>query len=307
MRSAAVAERPIPTMDRSALVPGPPTADRFWEMPNAFEADDDRARAADRFARRAQSIASLLDRRLKHTISAHDLSEKRLWAAHREMAEQHRRTAAPTPGDYWEKTAYPRAQRFLAEMVDVVAAEEEELTRAFQQFAFSVAEQTRRGAPAIDDNPLEQRRPTGGADIDLDTAIAVARSGVDEFVAAAAVGNRINEVGAWWQGKLRRKAIVVSMARLLVAPVGHYQIEVAAAEMRLLARPPWSLDDRLLSAFELAHSDLREHLSARRRDLHRRFEAMLEEAAGARRQATDRPRRRPQPDASSTTDAIELL
>lgn len=277
-------------------------------MPNASEHADERADASQRFARRAQSIASLLGHRLEMAMEAHDLSEKRLWAAHRDMVDLHRRGAAPTPIHYWETTAHPRAQRFLGEMIDAIAAEEEELMRAFQQFAFSIAERSRRNAPPTDDNPLDRRPSSGGADIDLATAVAVAQTGVDEFLEAAAVGNRINEVGAWWQGKLRRKAILATAGRLLITPVGRYDAEVAAAEMRLLEKPPWSLDDRLLSAYELAHSDLRDHVATRRSDLHRRFRAMLAEADGAGRRRADRPdpppRHRESRDAAA--DAIEL-
>lgn len=279
-------------------------------MANASDHDDERARASARFARRAQSIASLLGHRLDTAMATYDLTEKRLWAAHRDMAELHRWGGAPTPAGYWESTANPRAQRFLGEMIDVIAAEEEELMRAFQQFAFSIAERSRRDAPPTDDNPLNRDQPAGGSDIDLATAIAVAQAGVDGFVAAANVGARINEVGAWWQGKLRRKAILTAAGRLLTAPVGRYDAEVAAAEMRLLETPPWSLDDRLLSAFELAHSDLRDHIETRRSDLRRRVHAMLSEADGNARRRADKPdnrgRRRASPEAASESDAIEL-
>ena len=277
-------------------------------MPNAPEQSDEWADASHKFARRAQSIAGLLGHRLETTMSAHDLSEKRLWAIHRDMEDLHRRGGAPTPADYWEKTAYPRAQHFLSEMIDVIAAEEEELMRAFRQFAFSVAERSRLDSPSMDDNPLDRHSPVGGADIDLATAIAVAQSGVDEFVAAAEVGNRINEVGAWWQGRLRRKAILAAAGRLLVTPLGQCDVEVAAAEMRLLAKPPWSIDDRLLSAYELAHSDLRDHVAKRRSDLHRRIRAMLSEADGRGRRQGDPPRsqHKARPDGSSRADAIEL-
>lgn len=269
---------------------------------------DGRAHASVTFARRAQSIATLVARRLATAAAAHDLSEKRLWASHRDMADLHRCGGAPNPIDYWEKTAHPLAQRFLAEMIDVIDGEEEELVRAFQQFAFAVAERSRRDAPSMDGNPLDVQPPAGASDIDLATAIAVARTGVDEFVAAATVGNRINEVGAWWQGRLRRKAILVSAGRLLMTPVGRYDSAVAAAEMRLLAEPPWSLDDRLLSAYELAHSDLRDHVETRRRDLRRRFQAMLIEAAGGGRRRADQPRARQKDRTAGSwrADAIEL-
>ncbi|MDH4277842.1 MAG: hypothetical protein OEW83_07140 [Acidimicrobiia bacterium] len=283
-------------------------------MSYVAEHSDERAQAAEKFAGRAQSIATLLGHRLEAALSAHDLSEKRLWAAHREAAELHRRGGAPTPAEFWDKTAHPLSQHFLSEMIGVIAAEEEELMRAFHRFAFTTAERSRREAPTVDDNPLDRPRPSGGTDIDLATAVAIAQSGADDFIAAAAIGSRINEVGAWWQGKLRRRAIRATAGRLLITPLGRYDLAVSAAEMRLLGEPPWSLDDRLLSAFELAHSDLRDHLATRRNDLRRRFRAILEEADGASRRRVDRPqiqanpqtRRHAPPDTTSRSDTIEL-
>lgn len=283
-------------------------------MSHVAEHSDERAQAAEKFARRAQSIATLLGHRLEAALSAHDLSEKRLWAAHREVAELHRHGGAPSPAEYWDKTAHPLSQHFLSEMTEVLAAGEEELMRAFRKFAFAVAEQSRREAPTVDDNPLDRPPPSGGADIDLTTAIAIAESGSEEFLAAAAIGNRINKVGAWWQGKLRRRAILATAGRLLITPLGRYDLEVSASEMRLLGEPPWSLDDRLLSAFELAHSDLRDHVATRRNELRRRFRAILEEADGSSRRRADRPqaqstpqtRRLPPPDTASRSDTIEL-
>ncbi len=308
MRARSKRETAVTTMDRSALVPERTVADKKGVMPNRPEHSDDRAPAHDRFARRAQSIAALVARRLEATRSAHDLSERRLWAAHRDLIELHREGGAPTPTDYWEQSAHPRARHFLNEMMQVIAAEQEELLRAFQQFAVGIAERPGLAAPAREDDSAGHRCFPGQVDDTLAAAIAVAHAGVDEFITAASVGNKINEVGAWWQGKLRRKAILATAGKLLITPLGRYEIEVAAAEMRLLAEPPWSHDDRLLSAFELAHSDLRDHVATLRKDLHRRTRAMLTEAYGndGRRPSRSGRRDQPHPDQAPIVDAIEL-
>ncbi len=276
-------------------------------MQNAPDAPTSLHPADDRFRQRAASIAGLLSHRLETTLAAHDLTDKRLWTSHRKVAELYRHGRAPRPSDYWEKTAHPRAQRFLSEMTQVIADEQEELMRAYQQFAVDVVARPDFGA-AAGTRPDGRQPNAANADPILAAAVAVARAGVDEFTDAAAIDSRINEVGAWWQGKLRRKAIISSAGRLLFTPVGRYEFEVSAAEMRLLREPPWCLDDRLLSAFELAHGELRDHVADLRTELRRRTRAMLEQAHAKRRPPVDRShlRRSARSEQAPSVNAIEL-
>ena len=260
----------------------------------------------ERFSRRARSIAVLLGGRLDDTMARYGLSERRLWASHRDLAAQHRRGSAPTLTQYWENVAHPQAQLFLAEMLDVIADEHDEFRRAFQQFAAETAERRRPTSRAIDGGHVRWEPPGTGTDRELPADIAIACAGIDEFVTAAAVGAHINEVGAWWQGRLRRRAILATSGRLLVTPVGRFELEVSAAELRLLRQPPWSHDDRLLSAFELAHTSLRDHVCDMRSELNRWTSALLEEAYGSHRRVEPPPHRQeprtpPQP-ANETID-----
>ena len=129
--------------------------------------------------------------------------------------------------------------------------------------------------------------------------------GIDDFLAAASTANRINEVGAWWQGRLRRKAILTAAGRLLITPIERCELVVTSAEMDLLSGPPWCHDDRLLSAFELAHGDLRDHVARAGQELNRQAVAMIE----ASRRVDHRPGERfePGPDLEQRTAALETI
>lgn len=245
-------------------------------MPTAPDHSDDRTAAGDRFSRRAQSIAALLAHRLETALLLHDLSEKRLWAAHRTVARLHRQGLAPTPTRYWEETAQPEARRLLHEAMQIFEAERDELKKALQQFAITVGEQRRAEAMAVDHVTSDRYQPANGLDPAISVDLAVARNGIDVFLAAASTGGRLNEVGAWWQGRLRRRAILATAGRLLITPLERCELAVSAAEMKLLSGPPWCHDDRLLSAYEVAHSDLRDHVTRAGAGLERQARAMLE-------------------------------
>ncbi len=268
-------------------------------MPSESPPFENSSVAGDRFDRRAQSIATLLAHRLESTISLHDLTRKRLWATHRNIADLRRQGRAPTLSDFWEQTAHRQARHFLTEAVNVIDAEREELTKALQHYAISIAEQDRGTA---DGGPE-------AASATVERNMATAMAGIELVVGAATAISSINELGAWWQGRLRRAAIMATAGRLLFTPVGRFELEVSAAEMRLLDRPPWSHDDRMLSAFELAHSDLRDHLASARNELGRQARAMITQVhAGDATRRVDRyaSARSVQPEQSASIEAIEL-
>ena len=81
-------------------------------------------------------------------------------------------------------------------------------------------------------------------------------SAVDRVLDAIPPPDPINELGEWWQRRLHRGALVRSLPRLLLSGV-EAELVVGTAELALLDGPPWSHGDRLLSAFELAHSEIR--------------------------------------------------
>ncbi len=66
----------------------------------------------------------------------------------------------------------------------------------------------------------------------------------------------INDLGAWWQRRLRRAALLRSIPTIASNTPARAEFLIANKEMMLLDRPPWSHSDRLLSAFELAHGQI---------------------------------------------------
>ncbi len=67
----------------------------------------------------------------------------------------------------------------------------------------------------------------------------------------------LNRLGRRWQSQLRRAAIVSVLPRILISSARDAEDLIAAAEVKLLDQAPWAHDDRLLSAYELAHADVR--------------------------------------------------
>jgi len=142
-----------------------------------------------------------------------------------------------------------------------------ELTKALQQFATAIR--------------LEFRANGGSNDQDwsIDDLCEVAFQGIRRVVLTVRALNEIDDLGRWWQDRLRRKAVVSVASRILTSPLRHFELIVSAAEMDILERPPWSHDDRLLSAFELAHSELREYSMNLERELRRQARSMIDTIA----------------------------
>ncbi len=81
---------------------------------------------------------------------------------------------------------------------------------------------------------------------------------IGRVLEAVPSGHGIHDLGSWWHRRLRRAAVRRSLPALPRAwPAGRIDIVVGRAELELLDGPPWAHGDRLLSAFELAHSEIR--------------------------------------------------
>lgn len=98
----------------------------------------------------------------------------------------------------------------------------------------------------------------------IDAELApLARSGalvsVADVAAALPSTDEIDELGQWWQRRLRRAATLRALPDVAARRPGAAEITIAHHEMWLLDQPPWSHGDRLLSAFELAHAEIRRH------------------------------------------------
>ena len=92
---------------------------------------------------------------------------------------------------------------------------------------------------------------------------AVARTGdvlaVGDVVAALPSTAAIDELGRWWQRRLRRAAAMRALPDVAARLPGAAELTIAHHEMWLLDQAPWSHGDRLLSAFELAYAEIRRH------------------------------------------------
>ena len=66
----------------------------------------------------------------------------------------------------------------------------------------------------------------------------------------------INDLGSWWQRRLRRAAMMRSILAIATNTPARAEFLIANKEMALLDQAPWSHGDRLLSAFELAHGEI---------------------------------------------------
>jgi hypothetical protein len=223
--------------------------------------------AAQRFERRAESIATRLERQLEATASFHDLSKRQLLASHRSVLKLTRGGSVPTPQEFWEQTAQPQARNMFDAAQAAIDGEAGELNKALQQLATAIRLDIRANAGSIDE------------DWPIDELCEVAYRGIRRLVLTVRILNEIDELGRWWQGRLRRKATFSVAFRVLTSPLRHFELIVSTAEMALLERPPWSHDDRLLSAFELAHGELREYAMNLEQQLQRRARSMIDTVA----------------------------
>lgn len=206
------------------------------DVPAEFEA------AKRRLDRTAREVADRLQRGLRTAIERHDLGRDELMTAQRQIRVLRRAGLVPSPGDYWENTAVPRAEALVEAAIDVVDEETERLGEAIERFLVATSRSTLE--PWI--NGAEGRA-------------AIQRTGVsaiDLFLAAIPHAKGIDDLGEWWQRRLQRRAIARALPRLLVSR-STVETVIGEHEVALLDSPPWSHGDRLLSAFELGHAEIR--------------------------------------------------
>lgn len=141
----------------------------------------------------------------------YDIGRADLRATERAIRHLQRRSMAPSANEFWETTAWPRAQKLV-----------DETQRVIDRELAALADPAVRAL-------LEQALPT--------------TAGIDEL-------------GRWWQRRLRRAALVRALPSIAAQPPRSAGLVTSDHEMRLLDSPPWSHGDRLLSAFEVAHREI---------------------------------------------------
>lgn len=224
--------------DETSTRGGPGTEDAFGT--------GDRTESSGLFER-----TSLIEHRLKARLDnirrAHDLDWRTLLDSHREIAALHRMGVAPSPSEFWTSSASPAT----SELVDKACAAVDDEIVAFRRLVhqFSRAADAASRMAGYDPTPFDRAFTTS---VELLAGCALDRGPLDRL-------------GARWQARLHRSAHLASLPQTLLIPVKRADQVVARIEMGLLDQAPWAQDDRLLTAFELAHADIRSHLRDRLR------------------------------------------
>ncbi len=183
-----------------------------------------------------------LANRLRRALSMHDLNRQELLAAQRDVSRLKRIGALPGPTEYWQRSALPRAALMVDESMAAVVEEGQVLGEAIDRFL------TELDRPPLAEWADERLAPT---------ALTDATSGaIGQLIEAVPSATSIDALGSWWQRRLHRAAVVRAIPELM-SSLAEAELIIGRTEMQLLDRPPWSHGDRLLSAFELAHGEIR--------------------------------------------------
>ncbi len=204
-------------------------------------------RGIEYLLRETSDIEQRLRSRLDNVRRDHDLDWRTLAASHREVADLSRMKVAPSPAEFWVHTAGPATSPLVEKACQVIDEEVEEFRRVVYRFGQAVADESRDPGYTPDASDHAFARAVQ----------CLAGGGLDR--------TPLDRLGSRWQAKLRRSARAAAMPRSLLMPVRRADELVARIEMELLDQAPWAQDDRLLSAFELAHADVRSHLRERLR------------------------------------------
>lgn len=193
-------------------------------------------------------MAERLEARLELAADEYGLERRELMAAQHQLRRLRRAGLAPSPNDYWESTAVPRAELLVEHSVDAIVEEWARLDEAIERFLTATSRSTlepwisgAEGRAAI--------QQTGTA-------------AIDRLLTASPSSAPIDELGEWWQRQLHHRAVVRAIPRLLTTRRPADAI-IAAVELELLDASPWCYGDRLLSAFELANTEIRTQASDR--------------------------------------------
>ncbi len=150
-----------------------------------------------------------------------------------------RNGSAPGIDDFWTTTAEPMAQPLLDTCLEAI-------DECFDMVA--------AGVQRTDFGPGEH-----------DVAIAERASEIWSTVTFDPTG--LNELGQKWQRRLHRHATPKAILASAMRPASEFHLQREMTEMAMLDQPPWRHGDRILTAFELAHSDIRSAIRQTQVDL----------------------------------------
>ncbi len=195
---------------------------------------------------RTAAISQRLSTRLDDVRQQHELTLASLLSEQQAAHKTNKEGQALTATAYWQKVAEPKASLYVADAVAVLDDEIDAIEDAVRRFLesiriFAKASGRRADPRAVSGWIAEAVQPL------LDSTPAM---------------DNLNRVGDRWQKRLRRTAAMHSIPDLLLNPRLSAGDIVSQTEMRLLENSPWVHGDRMLSAFELATSDIRAHLAS---------------------------------------------
>ncbi len=200
--------------------------------------------AIDRLDHRVEVSVRNLSSRLESLHSAHGLKSSELWESQRKISRMAADREVPSPSEFWAETAEPWAAIFTSTCILAINEELVPLDDAVSRFAESIAIAN-----------------SNGANISNQMIRTVLKKHLTEPVLAGVPGcAELDALGVVWHSRLRRAAWRKTFPAALFRSAAASDMKIATAQVELAATAPWAHGDRLLSAFEGAAADVREHL-----------------------------------------------
>ncbi len=200
--------------------------------------------ATDRLRQRIDSSARRLTNRLRVIADAHDLRSGDLRRTQKELRRMRNEGSEPTPTEYWETTAEPMAAMMVNTAIAAIDDELAKVDEAIDKFSESIRIINRSG-----------RLHVSAAQVR--TILEAELSSLQECAPST---DGINDLANRWSTQLRRAAWRRQIPLLLFRSSAEADTIIGQAQVELVDESPWAHTDRLLSAFELGHADIRTHL-----------------------------------------------
>lgn len=200
--------------------------------------------ATERLSNRVEVSERRLASRLQSLYDAHSLQAGDLWESQRKIARMSAEGVAPSPSEFWAETAEPWAAMLTTTCTAAIDEEMIPLSDAIGRFTESIAIAN-----------------ANGCQISNQTIRMSLQSTLTEpILAARPDSRRLDELGVVWHSRLRRAAWRKTFPAALFRSASASDLKIATAQVELASMAPWVHGDRLLSAFEGAQADIREHL-----------------------------------------------
>lgn len=200
--------------------------------------ESDRYREArNRLANRTAAIELRVVERLRAVQEQHDLDWRLLLASQRKISRRTASGKGVSPSEFWETEAAPRAAALTTAATLVIDSDLQDLEPAVTRFKNSITS-------AAGSNYLLEAAKADVLSVLQPLLDVVDDSGID------ALGER-------WQRRLRRQATQRLLGNWTTTSRQQFRQMVAREELLMLDQAPWIHGDRYLTAFELAHCDIR--------------------------------------------------